>query len=138
MSDLHDDCEAAELERHARDVFKASIDELDSATLSRLNQSRQQALAAAAGRHRSGWRWSLWAPVGALAAGVVTAALLLQSPSQMGLPVQVATTAASNNGQQDPLELLTAGEDLELATEADLEFYAWVALETTDDGDGVG
>ncbi len=38
--------------------------------------------------------------------------------------------------QQDPLELLAAGEDLDLATEADLEFYAWVELETADDGVG--
>ena len=138
MSVQPDDRDAAELERQARDVFKASVDALDSATLSRLNRSRQQALVAAAGRHRSGWRWSLWAPVGALAAGVLAAVLLLQSPSPTGLPAQVAATATSTNVQQDPLELLTAGEDLDLATEADLEFYAWVELETAGDDDGVG
>ena len=32
----------------------------------------------------------------------------------------------------DPLVLLAAGDDLELATEADLDFYAWVELETAD------
>jgi uncharacterized protein (DUF2345 family) len=51
--------------------------------------------------------------------------------------VQVAATAGSADTQQDPLELLAAGEDLELATQADLEFYAWVQIETADD-DGVG
>jgi hypothetical protein len=124
----------AELERHVREVFKTSVDDLDASTLSRLNRSRQQALALAAGRHRTGW--SLWAPVGALAAGVLAASLLLLSPSQTHVPVQVATTATGTDGPQDPLELLTAGEDLALAAEADLEFYAWVELESADDDVG--
>jgi hypothetical protein len=38
--------------------------------------------------------------------------------------------------QQDSLELLAAGEDLDLATEADLDFYVWVELATADDGVG--
>jgi hypothetical protein len=138
MNDQPDDRVAAELERLARDAFKASVDDLDSASLSRLNRSRQQALVAAAGRRRNSWRWSLWARVGALAVGVLAAALLLRSPSPTGLPAQVAATATSTNVPQDPLELLTAGEDLDLATEADLEFYAWVELETAGDNDGVG
>ncbi len=136
MSDQPDDRDDTELERHARSVFQASVDELDAATLSRLNRSRQQALAAARGRNRAGWRWTAWAPVGALAAGVLAAALLLRSPAETGAPVQVAATPASADVQQDPLELLTAGEDLDLATEADLEFYAWVEIETADDGVG--
>ena len=136
MSDQHDDRDDAELERRARTVFKSSVDELDAATLSRLNRARQQALALAAGRNRAGWRWSVWAPVGALAAGLLAAVLLLRSPSEVGAPVQVAATPTSADVQQDPLELLTAGEDLDLATEADLDFYAWVELETADDGVG--
>ena len=138
MNDQHDDHDAAELERRAREAFKDSVDGLDSATLSRLNRSRQLALAAAAGRDRTGWRWKVWAPAGALAAGVLAAALLLQSPTRTGLPAPVAATASSTDVQQDPLELLTAGEDLDLAAEADLEFYAWVELETAGDDDGVG
>jgi len=62
MSDQPDDRDDAELERHARSVFEASVDGLDAATLSRLNRSRQQALAAARGRNRAGWRWTAWAP----------------------------------------------------------------------------
>ena len=116
MREHPDDRDDAELERHARNVFKASVDDLDAATLSRLNRSRQQALEAAAGRKRTGWRWTAWAPVGA--------------------PEQVAATPTNVDVPQYPLELLTAGEDLDLATEADLEFYAWVELETADDGVG--
>ena len=136
MREHPDDRDDAELERHARNVFKASVDDLDAATLSRLNRSRQQALEAAAGRKRTGWRWAAWAPVGALAASVLAAVLLLRSPSQTGAPAQVAATPTNVDVPQDPLELLTAGEDLDLATEADLEFYAWVELETADDGVG--
>jgi hypothetical protein len=136
MSDQPEDRDDADLERHAREVFQAGVDELDAATLSRLNRSRQQALAAVEGRHRTGWRWTVWAPAGALAAGVLAAALLLRSPSETGAPVRVAATPTSADVQQDPIELLTAGEDLDLATEADLEFYAWVDLETADDGVG--
>lgn len=136
MSDEPDDRNDAELERRARTAFQASVDGLDAATLSRLNRARQQALAAVDGRNRAGWRWTAWAPVGALAAGLLAAVLLLRSPSETGAPVQVAATPASADVPQDPLELLTAGEDLDLATEADLDFYAWVELET--DADGVG
>lgn len=136
MSDQPDDRGDAELERQARTVFQDSVEMLDAATLSRLNRSRQRALAAAAGRNRTGWRWSVWAPVGALAAGVLALALLLRSPSETAAPVQVAATPTRADVQQDPLELLAAGEDLDLATEADLEFYVWVELETADDGVG--
>ena len=136
MKEHPDDRDEAELERHARNVFKASVDDLDAATLSRLHRSRQQALDAAAGRKRSGWRWTVWAPAGALAASVLVAVLLLRSPSETGAPVPVAATPANADVPQDPLELLTAGEDLALATEAELEFYAWVELATADDGVG--
>lgn len=138
MSKQPDDRHDTELERHARNVFKASVDELDAATLSRLNRSRQRALAAAAGRKRTGWGWTVWAPAGALAAGVLAAVLLLHSPSETVVPVPVAATAASTDLRQVPLELLAAGEDLDLATEADLEFYVWVEQETAGNHDGVG
>jgi len=136
MREHPDDRDDAELERQVRNVFKASVDDLDAATLSRLKRARQQALEAAADHKRSGWRWTAWAPIGALAASVLAALLLLRAPSETGAPAQVVATPMSADGRQDPLELLTAGEDLDLVTEADLEFYAWVELETADDGVG--
>jgi hypothetical protein len=136
MSEHPDDRDDAELERQVRNVFKASVDGLDAATLSRLNRARQQALEAAADHKRSGWGWTAWAPIGALAASVLAAVLLLRTPSETGAPAQAAATPTNALAPQDPLELLTAGEDLDLATEADLEFYAWVELETADDGVG--
>ena len=62
--------------------------------------------------------------------------LLLRSPPETSAPAQVVASTGSAEAQQDSLELLAAGEDLELATEADLEFYAWVELETAADGVG--
>jgi hypothetical protein len=138
MNEQPEDRDEAELERQARTVFNASVDALDAATLSRLNRSRQRAMALAEGRKRAGWRWEVWAPAGAVAAGALAAVLLLNAPPEMSAPAHVATTAASGEAQQDAFELLTAGEDLDLATEADLEFYAWVELETSGDDDGVG
>jgi hypothetical protein len=39
----------------------------------------------------------------------------------------------------ETLDLLVAGEDLDLATEADLDFYEWVAAAAeTPAGDGMG
>jgi hypothetical protein len=38
----------------------------------------------------------------------------------------------------DAVELLGAGEDLDLAAEADLEFYAWVELSSAAANDGNG
>jgi hypothetical protein len=129
--------EDADFERRARAAFDASVDELDAATRSRLNRARQRALAAATGRaDASGSRWwATWAPAGAVAAAALAAVLLWRSPAPEDV---TAVTAANppNDVQQDPLELLAAGEDLDLAAEADLDFYAWVELATADDGVG--
>jgi hypothetical protein len=50
----------------------------------------------------------------------------------------VAPVVPAADSLPEPLELLTSGEDLELATSADLDFYAWVELTTADAADGVG
>lgn len=135
MSEETRDRHDAEFERRARDVFRASVDDLDAATLSRLNRSRQKALAAAQGsRHRRD-RWLTWAPAGALAAGLLAAVLLWRGPPDAEVAPPVAASSPAET-QQDSLELLAAGEDLDLATEADLDFYVWVELATDDDGVG--
>jgi len=133
MSESERDRQQAEFERRAQETFRRSVDDLDAATLSRLNRSRQRALEAAQGSNRHGSRWLLWAPAGALAAGVLAAALLLRTTPDT--PATVAVSAPADT-QPEAFDLLAAGEDLELATEADLDFYAWVELATADDGVG--
>jgi negative regulator of sigma E activity len=132
----------ADFERQLRASFDASVDGLDATTLSRLNRSRQQAVAAAQRptlwSGRSGW--STWAPLGALAAGVMMAVVVWRMPGESQAPVTaqavVAPAVPAADSLSEPLELLTSGEDLELS--ADLDFYAWVELTTADAADGVG
>jgi hypothetical protein len=127
-------------ERRARAAFDASVDSLDAGARSRLNQARQQALAAAATRqpraHRSTGRswYGTWAPAGALAAAVLAAALLLRTPAE-GPSAPIQSVASPTQGES--LEMLAADEDFAIATsEEDLEFYAWVELATAATGSG--
>lgn len=135
------------LERRARAAFDQSVESLDGATLSRLNQSRQRALAAAGTqdfrRPALAGRWFTWAPAGALAAGVLAAVLLVRAPGEAPQEAaQLATAAAPVADEavvaEAPLEVLAAGdEDFEIATDdEDLEFYAWIELAAADAASG--
>jgi hypothetical protein len=144
MNDPASERSDPDFERQLRATFDASLTGLDARTLSRLNQSRQQAVEAAQRRQpwsgRSGW--TIWAPLGALAAGVLVAVVVWRMPTEPQAPViaqaVVAPAVPAVDLLPEPLELLTSGEDLELAAAADLDFYAWVALTTADAADGVG
>jgi len=136
--------EDSRFERHARDVFMASVEGLDAGARSRLNRSRQRALelADAGGREQGVRRWKMnWMmPAGALAASVLVAALMLRglggSPVTAGLQANQPPTPAA----QDPIELLAVNaDDLQLATaEDDLDFYAWIDDSTDDSNPGEG
>jgi hypothetical protein len=85
--------------------------------------------------------------VGALAAGVLVAAVVWRMPHESPAPIiaqadiaqaVVAPAVPSADTQQEPLELLASGEDLDLAATAELDFYAWVELTTADAADGAG
>lgn len=144
MNDPASERRHPDFERQLRATFDASVNELDARTLSRLNRSRQQALEAAQRPHpwsgRS--RWTSWAPLGALAAGALVAVVVWRMPGESQAPVTaraiVAPAVPAADSLPEPLELLTSGEDLELAAAADLDFYAWVELTTADAADGVG
>jgi anti-sigma factor RsiW len=138
------------LERQARAAFDASVDSLDGATRSRLNQSRQRALAAAAStasgparRPGPGRAWHTWAPAGALAAGVLATALLLRAPGNdpaqdAAVLATAAAPVAEEAAGEAPLEVLAAGDDeFEIATsDEELEFYAWIELAAADVASG--
>jgi hypothetical protein len=130
--------EAREVERRAREVFASSIEQLDAATLSRLNRSRQLALDAVRAQPRANFGWSKWMPAGAAAAAALGAALLWNATLESPSPV-ARTAAVTSTSQQEPLELISANaDDLQLATaEDDLDFYAWVSDATSDDDDAV-
>jgi len=97
----------------AKAAFDDSVDALDAATLSKLNRSRQRALAEL---ERPGWRLSTWAPATGLAAAVLIAVMVAQSPVTLEdtqLPAAVAD-----------MEILLGEDSIEMLE--DLEFYRWL------------
>jgi hypothetical protein len=107
--------------RRARELFDASVDALDDATRARLGRARYAAVAATERRARP-VRWLRWVPAVAVASTAAVAVLLwrAQDPS---LPT--ADSAAEVDAQLEAVEVLAAGEDLDLV-ENDLEFYEWL------------
>ncbi|GEM_PF-412867 len=103
----------------AGDLLRRSADELDAATLSRLNRARQAAVAGLppAGA-RPGWLTPAYS-AGAVAL-LVVGVWLGRTGDPGALPDQ---TAAQPLVAQD-LDVLLAGENLEMMEE--LEFYAWL------------
>ncbi|MDH5179078.1 MAG: DUF3619 family protein [Gammaproteobacteria bacterium] len=91
-----------------------SVEHLDAATLSRLNQARQQALQQ--GKRK---RFGL-TPL--LAMGSATTAAVVLTVSIVWVPT------ATNSLAMEDLPMLVAGEELEMFQ--DLEFYQWLADET--------
>jgi hypothetical protein len=118
------------LERRAREAFDASVERIDEDTRARLRESRRAAVAALETRRRPAWQG--WVHVAMAASALLVAVLLWRAPGESPQPV-----ARSNSTEaMDALELVAAGDDLDLVAE-DLEFYAW--LEQAEfDGDAAG
>ena len=136
---MNDDNRFEQFERRAREAFDASVAAVDAGTRSRLGRARHQAVAAVtsarAGR-LGDVRWAGWAPVGAVAAGVLAAALLLRGPSQGG-PEPSATAATPATLTQGTIEIIAAGDEFEIATDDEaLEFYRWVGQATANGEEG--
>ncbi len=112
-----------EFTKKAKAAFDTSVDELDAATLSRLNRSRHEALAEL---HRPSRRWSTWMPATGVAAAVLVAVIVLQLPA-------VDDEAAGPTAATD-MEILLGEDSIEMLEE--LEFYSW--LDTADLENDVG
>ncbi|MDJ0916179.1 MAG: hypothetical protein QNJ05_00345 [Woeseiaceae bacterium] len=111
-------------EKRAKQLFDDSVDSLDAATLSRLNQARHAAV------EKSPRRWPpllRWAPAGGLATAAAVALLLMQSPALIETPGDASTV---------DMEILLSEDNLEMLE--DLEFYDWIDLAETGNGDSVG
>lgn len=131
MSDQAGDPRNEALERRARELFDASVRELDARTASRLVRARAAAVAELDSVRRPAWRWA--APVAVAASAALVAVLLTRAPGEPPAPVAASDAAAG----VEALELLAAGDDLDLAAE-DPEFYAWLEFAALDDPDGQG
>jgi hypothetical protein len=119
MNDKQDTREA-QIVADAKRAFDESVDSLDAATLSRLNRSRQAALAELAKPNRG---WQPWMPATGLAAAVLLAVFAFRGPAEMDVISAPATD----------LEILLSEESIEMFEE--LEFYSWLATQELD-GDG--
>ena len=104
-------------ENKAKELFDDSVDRLDAATLSRLNQGRHAALDVLQGSRAVGV-WGRWIPATGVAAAALVAVMVLRSPNAVDLPIELVTD----------FEILLEGESLEMLEH--LEFYSW--LEASD------
>ncbi|RPI14426.1 MAG: hypothetical protein EHM60_06705 [Lysobacterales bacterium] len=106
-------------ERRARELFDASVDGLDAATRARLAAARHAAVSEAGSRRGATWRG--WAPVAIAVSAALVAVIVWRAPGD----APSGTTGPAGAPALDALELVAAGEDLDLVAE-DLEFYAWL------------
>jgi len=100
--------------QEAKTLFDASVDKLDGATLSTLNQSRQRALAEA---HARPTQWLRWVPAaGMAAASLLVVMMILPDPANIRpVPAEVAD-----------MEILLGEDSIEMLE--DLEFYEWIDM----------
>jgi hypothetical protein len=101
------------LVEQAKKLFDESVDDIDAASLSRLNRGRHEALAEL-DRGRSFGRWMRWAPAAGMAAAAVLAVIMLQGPVPTDVDIAPATVT--------DFEIIMDESDIEMFEE--LEFYA--------------
>jgi len=114
--------------QNARASFDDSVDKLDAATLSKLNQGRQAALAqvVATGSAR---QWQRWMPATGVAAAALLAVVVLRGPATVDIPDGADPTVTD-------FEILMGDDALEMIE--DLEFYSWIDMADLDATDNVG
>ncbi len=111
--------------RTASELLRRSAEDLDGATASRLNRARQAALEQLPQRRRTS-RWLVPA-LSTAAVGAVAVGLWLNQSVDRDLPAQSSSAALS----AADMDLLLADDSLEMFE--DLEFYAWLDAERSDD-----
>lgn len=116
-----------QLRTEAKALFDDSVEQLDAATLSRLNQGRQKALQEIHAAESAG-QWARWVPAGGLAAAAVVAVVVWQgAPVEHSAPAPDAAT---------DFEILLSEDSLDMLE--DLEFYSWMDAANLDSGSDVG
>jgi hypothetical protein len=112
-----------QLREQAKALFDGSVEGLDAATLSRLNQGRHRALEEL--RRPAIATWGRWAPAAGVAAAAVVAVVMING--NVGEPPVSAPVTASD------FEMLLEADSLEMLE--DLEFYSLLdAVDAEADG----
>ena len=112
-----------QITNQAKELFDDSVERLDAATLSRLNQGRHRALEELRESRHSA-QWLRWVPAAGVAAVAVVAVMMMRGPDVVELaptpglpaPVELAPVTASD------FEMLLEEESFDMFE--DLEFYA--------------
>ena len=112
-------------ENKAKELFDESVDRLDAATLSRLNQARHAALEAAQGARAMGV-WGRWVPATGVAVAALVTVIVMRGPDAVEMPSAFVTD----------FEILLEGESLEMLE--DLEFYSWLEASDLETNGNVG
>lgn len=123
----NDELQDEQLEAKAKAAFDESVERLDAATLSRLNQSRQAALAELGGS-ASGKQWLRWMPATGVATAVLVAVVVMQDPATIEVPGDDASVT--------DFEILMGDDSLEMIE--DLEFYSWIEAADLEPNNNVG
>ena len=104
-----------EFAQQAKELFDESVERLDAATLSRLNQGRHRALAELDRGTSQPGVWLRWVPVTGVAAAALVTVMVMNGQTPGDQPV----TASD-------FEMLLEEDSLEMLDE--LEFYTWLEL----------
>ena len=116
------------LEESAKALFDDSVARLDAATLSKLNQSRQAALAELADDSPAR-QWIRWMPATGVATAALVAIVVLRGPVPTDVPLASDPTIID-------FEILMGEDALEMIEE--LEFYSWISIADLESADNVG
>ena len=111
--------------KQAKAAFDDSVERLDAAALSRLNQSRHAALEQLE-NSRGKAEWYRWAPAGGIAAAALVTVIVMRGPELETVPAEAVTD----------FDILLEGESLEMYE--DLEFYSWIDEADFEVSDNVG
>ena len=122
------DMDKEQVAERAKTTFDASVERLDAATLSRLNQGRQAALRELGRRDWFAGRGPLWLPATGIAAAALVALVVMRGPDDLDVAADVVMTT--------DFELLLEDESLEMLE--DLEFYSWLDSEDFEANGNVG
>ena len=110
----------------AKARFDDSVERLDGAALSRLNQGRHRALEEL--RSNDAVRWRRWAPAAGVAAAAAVAVIMMNN-TMVSVPAADAVTASD-------FEMLIETDSLEMLE--DLEFFSLLDAVDTETNGNVG
>jgi len=108
--------------KQAKAGFDESVEQLDAATLSKLNRARHVALAEMQQPTR---QWSRWVPATGVAAAALVAVMIMQNPAGIDEPLPTAVA---------DMEILLGEDSIEMLE--DLEFYSWLDVMEQDNDVG--